>query len=382
MLKKKSKSQLLTAFQLVQRVKTTEELEAVQRLRYQVHVVEGKQKNHPEADHRTKRICSKVDELPETRIYYVGTPEKTKATMRLRCWQPGQIPPVLQRTYSMDLLPPLQDLVVCETTGMVARKTSRGSLSVLGMLAHSIYDTIQETGASVACATCRPGLLRGYKQLGYRSYGGELIETRAGDTLLPVLCLLEVEQLRRARSPLLPIFERLKREGHIPPADILEKLERLLSERHAMELEQQAIAEEIEGSLTQNVQSRLSEFLPGDLFQRLISHGVAIDVEANVEVVHQGDNDQDLYIVLDGSLDVHVNGDYRATLVQGDTFGEVAILRSDGRRMASVKTTSPSRLLVVQHKTLARLEKQSPTEALEVYKALVALLMRWAAKQL
>lgn len=370
-------TKMLLAFQKVRRVTTQEELEAVQRLRYRVYVEEGGDKEHYEADHQRKMIISDGDSFEGTRIYYVGDPEAPHATMRMRTWQAGQLPEEVRQTYSVELLPTVKELAVSEASAAVALPTRRGTLAVLGMMCHAMYDTIAEMGAGVCYATCVPGLLRKYQKLGFRAFGGSPISTSSG-ILLPVIFVLHESHLRKVGSPLLHVYKRLERNNKLPPTEPFLPLEWFLSGSRPVEIEEQAIAEELETSLQSGINNHLRESLPQEISKYLFRHGLVIEFEANIEVIQQGANNQDLYVVLEGTLDVLVNGAYLATLVQGDTFGEMALMRDGGQRTASVKTTSSCRLLVVRHSTLAKMEREDPAKALKVYKALVTLLMKRA----
>jgi CRP-like cAMP-binding protein len=64
-------------------------------------------------------------------------------------------------------------------------------------------------------------------------------------------------------------------------------------------------------------------------------------------------------VIAEGNAVVSADGDELATLGAGDFFGEVAIL-GDGRRSATVTTTSPARLFVMFGTEFRQLQEAQP----------------------
>ncbi len=86
------------------------------------------------------------------------------------------------------------------------------------------------------------------------------------------------------------------------------------------------------------------------------------DVETASEGVcltGEGASGYSFFVLLDGSAAVTSAGAEIATLAPGDFFGEMAIL-GDGRRSATVTTTSPSRLLTLFGTEFRRLQQTHP----------------------
>jgi len=78
------------------------------------------------------------------------------------------------------------------------------------------------------------------------------------------------------------------------------------------------------------------------------------------------------FFVLTAGTAVVTSGDERlATLGPGDFFGEIAIL-GDGRRSATVTSTSPARLLVMFGTEFRRLETAHPEIASRITEAMAA----------
>jgi hypothetical protein len=69
-------------------------------------------------------------------------------------------------------------------------------------------------------------------------------------------------------------------------------------------------------------------------------------LEAGEALVEQGQEGRDLFLILDGVVDVEVDGEEVAELGPGTLIGEMALLEG-GKRQASVYATTPVRVVVV-----------------------------------
>ena len=63
-------------------------------------------------------------------------------------------------------------------------------------------------------------------------------------------------------------------------------------------------------------------------------------------LITQGEEGQELFLILDGVVDVEVDGEEVAELGPGTLIGEMALLEG-GVRTASVYATTPARVVVV-----------------------------------
>ena len=68
--------------------------------------------------------------------------------------------------------------------------------------------------------------------------------------------------------------------------------------------------------------------------------------DAGEELIKQGDEGRELFLILDGVVDVEVDGEEVAELGPGTLLGEMALLEG-GKRQASVYATTPVRAVVV-----------------------------------
>ena len=78
-----------------------------------------------------------------------------------------------------------------------------------------------------------------------------------------------------------------------------------------------------------------------------------------VTLVGEGAPGYSFFIIAQGNAVVSSDGEELTTLGKGDFFGEVAIL-GDGRRSATVTTTSPAKLVVMFGTEFRRLQQAQP----------------------
>jgi hypothetical protein len=89
--------------------------------------------------------------------------------------------------------------------------------------------------------------------------------------------------------------------------------------------------------------------LERELSNSIMSAGAKLErrtLDAGEALVEQGDEGRELFLILDGIVDVEVDGEEVAEIGPGALLGEMALL-GDGRRTASVYATTPTRVVVV-----------------------------------
>ena len=94
------------------------------------------------------------------------------------------------------------------------------------------------------------------------------------------------------------------------------------------------------------------------------------DVGPGVRLVGEGTTGCAFFVVGEGEVSITARGAEIAVLGPGDFFGEMAML-GDGRRTASVTTTSPARVLVLFTTEFERLKAEHPAVADEIEAAML-----------
>lgn len=101
-------------------------------------------------------------------------------------------------------------------------------------------------------------------------------------------------------------------------------------------------------------------------------------VAAGTEIVHEGEIGDDFYLVAKGSMKVVAEKDgeerYLGNISTGETFGEIASL-TGGRRLATVRATEDSTLLILHQKDFQDLLHHHPALAETVLRSLERYLL-------
>ena len=103
----------------------------------------------------------------------------------------------------------------------------------------------------------------------------------------------------------------------------------------------------------------LFESLDEGELQELASRFEAKDVSEGIQLIGEGAPGYSFFILVDGTATVTAGSDEVGRLGPGDFFGEMAIL-GDGRRQATVTTSSPARVLVLFGAEFRQLEQEHP----------------------
>jgi CRP/FNR family transcriptional regulator, cyclic AMP receptor protein len=91
--------------------------------------------------------------------------------------------------------------------------------------------------------------------------------------------------------------------------------------------------------------------------------GSLVDVPRGRILCDEGDVGREFFVILDGRLRVTVGGAPVALLGPGDSFGEIALLSTRGRRLATVTTTSEARVVVYNRAEFSALLHACPAVA-------------------
>jgi CRP-like cAMP-binding protein len=99
-----------------------------------------------------------------------------------------------------------------------------------------------------------------------------------------------------------------------------------------------------------------------------------IDFPGGKEIIREGERGREFFVLLDGGADVIRGGQRIAHLAKGDFVGEIAVIARVPRN-ATVKTTEPTRALVVTDQALRGLLRRMPDMQLKVLQAVAERLV-------
>ena len=112
------------------------------------------------------------------------------------------------------------------------------------------------------------------------------------------------------------------------------------------------------------------------LATRLFEHASdAKPVPAGTTIFKAGDERDYMYAVLEGQVDIVVNGRIVETVVSGGIFGEMALIEKD-RRTATAVASTDAKVVTVDERRFLFLIQQTPNFALHVMRVLSDRLRR------
>jgi CRP/FNR family transcriptional regulator, cyclic AMP receptor protein len=99
----------------------------------------------------------------------------------------------------------------------------------------------------------------------------------------------------------------------------------------------------------------------------------SIELEANTVLFGEGDDGDDMYAVLEGRVDLIIEGRVIETVESGGIIGEMALIEP-GARTATAKARTYCRVARVDRKRFGYLVAREPEFALQVMQVLVTRL--------
>ena len=366
---------LIGALEPVYIAETEAEREAVFSFRYSVYGAElGRKLGH--ADHGRERVHDEEDDQPYTTLLYTDDGAgRLTGTIRIRRWEPGQVPAKDWETFSMERFAGLRDMPTAEIGRLMIEPGHRGQLGLVSM-ACSVYQLYAgELAADVGFINCAAGLVRHYRLLGFRTYAGNLVPTADGIEVPLVLIPSDRAFLEQAGSFVAPFADLFYGPGRRAPVDISPWAQVLDADSAPVRFDKAAVWERVE-RLRQAADDHPSmlEALSEDTVRKLSDHGFLMDVPAGHLLTEKGLAQREIFVILDGAFEVH-DGDRRiAVLGQGDVIGEVGFFGTSGRRMASVTAASDGQVLVLRRRFVDELMKNDPACAAEVLFGLARVL--------
>lgn len=257
---------------------------------------------------------------------------------------------------------------------LVVRADYRTTLLAPQLLA-AAYDAFRAGGGEVIFLRCAANLVPLYEVIGCRRYKAGSAGTEAGFRLPMVMIAGDWTYFEAVKSPLLENVQQHAPnvtlgdwfEGRFPehsrPASVrvLGKEEFLLS--FAMRLNDPSIP--------------LLDDLDGDEKEYLFLSAAHRDVKSGEAVLHKGDSGTEMYLIIDGAVEVTESprGQRRVltTLGAGQLFGEAAFLMGTPRT-ADVTAIADTQLVALDTEAFARLSEEHPAVALKVMRNLCRAL--------
>ena len=345
----------------IQLAESDAEKEAVYRLRYDVYVQEMGRYG-ASADHANRRLTEPEDETG--RIYYAAKDGRVVATQRLS-W--GGDAPFSSRLIEQYQLAPFLAEMAPERIAVGERAmvipALRGS-ALFRELQQASHSLISENRVELVFGCCEPHLLSLYVGQGCRTYSKRNIAGKETGFLIPLVTVVEdVAYLRSIGSPSAATAKDWGADARIP--DCVERLitngGNVISQRLTAS---GAYWGEVHGALERLEVTRIGPFdgLGEEQAQRCLGKSNILACAAGDRVLKKGGVARNMFVVLDGNLEVRDGETLVRILSPGDVFGEMAFLLEQPRA-ADVYAATDARILSLSEGTLRKLIESDPDVA-------------------
>jgi len=340
--------------------KTEEEKEAVYRFRYDVYVQEMGRYGEA-ADHENRRLVEPEDAA--ARIWYAAQDGEVVATHRLS-WG-GDAPFSERLVHHYQLAPFLAELapeaMAVGERGMVVPRL-RGS-DLFQQLGQQSSAFIEEKRIQLVFGACEPHLLSLYLGQGCRTFAKKNINSAEAGYLIPIVTVVEdVAYLRRIGSPLAETTRDYGDDARIPAcAGRLIDAGGVTSQRLSAPGQ---FVSEVHTALGELARNRLSALdgLSESEAERALGKSNIIRCSAGDRVLKKGGVARNMFVVLEGTLEVRDGDELIRVFSPGDVFGEMAFLL-ERPRSADVYAATDGRILSLSEGTLRKAIGSDPEVA-------------------
>lgn len=358
---------------------TEEEKRAVYRLRYDVYV-EEMGRYQTVADHAQRMLYEDCD--AHSRISYASIDGEVVATARITWGGDAPIPQRMIDQYGLaPFLAELPASAIAVGERAMVRPHLRGTDLLLKMMQNGMHFA-NDNRIQLVFGDCEPHLLNLYLGLGQRTYSKTNVNSAEAGYLVPIVLVVEdVAYLRRLNSPLAEHLRDFGDDARIPAC-----VQRALTEGSAVmsraHTTPAAYWGEVHSALSELEASRIGALdgFTEDEAARCLDKSSIIECQKGDRVLKKGGVARNLFVVLDGTLEVRDDDGVHAVLSTGDVFGEMAFLLERPRTRDVYAVTDGARVLSLSEANLRKMIESDPAIAahllLNISKMLCLRLLR------
>jgi N-acyl-L-homoserine lactone synthetase len=365
----------LARLEKVHTAQSRAEIEAIYRFRYTVFVEElGREIGG--VDHDRRWVHDREDEQPYTFHAYTGKRDAITGSMRLRFWNPGEVPEHERQQFSMDQIPGIDGLSVAEGDRFMISRSLRGRLILPSMMRSMFELLVVDREADLVFCCCGPGLVRHYRKLGFQPYRAKPIHSPEGMRVPLIAIPSDIDYAKSQGSFLVPLMKKEFGRGGRRPLE-LEPFRAIFDQDSlGVELDAARVWRRLQQEILHDDRELPSflDTLDRGLVRQLSERGFVLDVPDGTLLTREGFSEQEMYVVLTGSFEVLAGQRRIALATKGDLLGEVAFFRESGKRSASIRAVGDSQVLMIRRKFLRELASKDPEAAFELLFRLAGIL--------
>jgi predicted GNAT family N-acyltransferase len=358
---------LAEAIAAVRRADDDREREAIFRFRHSVYIEELGRDVGAIGDDRGL-LRDPEDDEPATTLLYTSTAHgRVTGTARVRGWAQGRAPSDVQDRFSMPRFDGLAQVGTAELGRVMLRADQRGRFGLMSLMCAAYQVAAGELRCDVLFLTCLSGLVRHYRQVGFRTYASDLVPTANGVTVPMMLVLSDRAHLDGVRSFLAPLVSAFYGPGKREPLDVARWSKQFDADFAPVELDSASVWERVH-RLHRATDSEPSflDALDARVVHKLADQGFLMKVQAGQLLTKKGLVQREMFVVLEGTFEVH-DGSRRLRVVgPGEVIGEVGFFGTSEQRSASVTAAEPGQVLVIRRRWLDELRQSDPACAADI----------------
>jgi hypothetical protein len=335
----------------IQIAHTEQEKEAVYRLRYAVytremHLFRGA------ADHERRILTDPED--AGAQLLYAAVDGKVAGAVRLHGGRDGAIPAKYRELYEIDRFCPTvpQEKMVILTRFTISEEFRSGRVPY-GLM-QSVYELCLREDLEMGFCDCVPHLIHLYQKLGWRRYLNKSLSDPEFGIQIP-LCLIahDVRHLESIGSPLVGSFRRICGDPQDP-----QRLDRILQSIPYTGKQQEALEQDWSqtfGLLLEHRKTTVFDGLGEEAVQSLVRMGELIECRRGQAIIRAGTVYKDIFIILEGKVEIRLGDMAIAVLGEGELFGEIAFLLGVERTTNVVALSDSVRVVSLREQDLGKL---------------------------
>ena len=347
-----------------------DDLEQIYRMRYEVLVAEmGKYRDR--ADHENLRLPDPEDPASWHAVARDG--DQIVASMRMTFGAGLSERQIDQYSLEPWIAEFGADAVSVGERTMV-KPSYRGSNAVQGLLMHSPFP-LDTSPIRLVFGAAEPHLLSLYMSVGQLPYASKNINSDEAGYLIPLVAFMpNVEAMRGLGNS----TQEPDGSPGMPPS-VSEVLSGAGAVTSTANSDLHEFATSVRAGLVQVDDTVVGVFddFEADEIERCLGRSNVIECKANDRVLKQGGTGRNLFVVLDGTLEVRVGEQIVRVFSTGDVFGEMAFLLDQPRAADVYAATDNVRVLSLSDGAIRKMISAEPTVAAKLLMNLSrALCMR------
>lgn len=347
-------------------VSTETDKEALFAFRYRIYV-EEMGLSPEEADHKHQWLSDELDEISIN--YTLKNEGKLVGALRVTPFSKVENPQAMIDKFQLQ--PAIEYFgaeAIATTSRFMLDPNVRHGRTIFKMMKKSFIDSFL-LGYRLNYGDCSPSLIPFYEHMGYRRYTRAYNDSNYGYKIPILMLIRDHDWFQRVRS----LFLRTAKDypdDYQARAWFEKTYPEFIDVESAAMLPEGAFFNMLQEKIGTNNWHKLPIFmgLNQDETKLFLNNSVLIHTATDDKIIHQGEKDATLYILLKGvaevikdeepTVPIHVVG-------VGEVFGEIGFL-TDIERTANVVACAPSEVLALSSESLERFLHKNPTVAAKV----------------